>query len=136
MLQARKRLAPRLDLASIKCFGGDKHLSAGDRHPGFDRLRPESREERRKNAAILERAESGDVKLGDAAEQREDAIAFSYTALHQDVGEPVCRGAELHISEVMDFLVAPDPAQRQLIAAAGKNVAFDRLVRNVEPAAR
>ena len=89
VLQAREFFSPRLDLAPIECFGGDEHLGLADRHTGLDRLRTECREQWREDAAVLQRAERGDVELGHAAEKREYPIAFRNPALRQDIGKSV-----------------------------------------------
>ena len=89
MFQAREFFAPGLDLAAVERFGGDERPGIADRHAGFDRLRSESRKQRREDAAVLQRAERGDVELGHAAEQREYAVAFRYAALRQNIGKAI-----------------------------------------------
>ena len=57
--------------------------------PRRQRLGAEGGEQRRNDAFRLQRAEHGDVELGDAAGQHEDAFARRHAKLAQGVGEPV-----------------------------------------------
>ena len=135
MLQAGELLAPRRDLAPVERFGGDQRFGSADRHAGFDRLRPEGREQGRENAAVLQRAERGDVEFRSAPEQREYPVTLGDPALRQDIGEPVRLRAQSRVAEIANLIVAPDPAQSELVAAAGRDVAVDRLMCHVESAA-
>ena len=85
---------------------------------------------------FLKRAESRDIELGDAAQQGEHAIAFGDAALRQNVGKPIGVLPQRRIAEIADQVVASNPAQRELVAAARQDMAVDRLMRDVEPAVR
>ncbi len=135
MFQAREFLAPGLDLAAVERFGGDKRFGIADRHARFDRLRSERRKQRREDAAVLQRAERGDVEFRHAAKQREDAVALRYAALRQNIGEAIYSRAKRCIGEIADAVVAADPAQGELVAAPGLHMPVDRLVGDVEAAA-
>ncbi len=134
VFQAREFFAPRLDLAPVECFGGDQRTGIADRHAGFDRLRAESREHRRENAAVFQRAERADVEFRDAAKQRRNPVAFRNPALRQHIGKAIDRRAERGIAEIADAVVTADPAQGKLVAAPGFDMAVDRLVGDIEAA--
>jgi hypothetical protein len=125
-----------LDLPAIKRLGGDESLSIADCHARLNRLRSERGKKRREHASIFERAKGVDVKLRYAAEQREDSIPLGHVALGKDIGKPIHCRSERGVAEVSDSIVAPDPAQGEPVAATGSDVSVDRLVGDIEPAAR
>ena len=54
--------------------------------------------------------------------------------LRQNVGEAIALDAQLRVAELANGIIAADPAQRKLAAAARQHMAVDRLIRDIEPA--
>ena len=101
-----------------------------------DRVRPERREERPDDAARLQRAEHGGVQLRCPVHEDEDPRALLHAELLEHVGELV--GQPRHIGVGVRFAVAvlALPEDARLFAVAGRDVPVERLVGDVEAAAR
>ena len=110
-------------------------LGFADGHARLDGFGSESRKQRRKDAAILECAERGNIKLRYPPEQREHAVVFPDAVLGKRIGETVHLRGKRRIGEIANGIVARDPAQCELVAAARLHMAIDRLIGDVETTA-
>src|SRR5512135_2718617 len=108
MRKVRELFPPRFNLAAIESFGGDESPGIPDRHAGFNRLRSESRKQRREDAAVLQSAKRGNIKLRHAAKQREHAVTLRYSTLRQHISKTIHRHAKRGIGEIADAVVARD----------------------------
>lgn len=135
MLQVRQTLAVARHLAPVEAFRGHEHLALTRAEARHDRLGAEGGEQRREDAEVLERPKRAQVKLGDAARQREHPIALADAEASQDVREPVGLVPERGVAEVPDSAVPAEPAERQVVCEWPGGVTIDRLVRDVEAAA-
>ena len=80
--------AQRLDLAAVERRASSRaRARVAELEARADRLGPERGEQRREDAAVLERAEGGDVELRDASGQAADAVARADAERVQRVGE-------------------------------------------------
>ena len=130
-----KWLAQAGDLAPVQL--GGRHQQPGVAHlaAGGDRLRAEGGEQRRDDAAGLQRAEHGDVELGQPPHQHEDAVARRQPQAAQRAREAADRLRQVGVAQVAPVAALADPADRDMRAAAVGDMAVDRLVRDIQPAA-
>jgi len=64
------------DLSPVQRLRTHEHARPADPEARVDRLGPEGGEERAEDAPVLERAERGDVELGDPARESADEVVF------------------------------------------------------------
>jgi hypothetical protein len=100
VLEARQRGAERFDLFAIEGVGRDEHLRARNVDARLNRLGSERGEEGREDAAVLERAERGDVELRNPAGEHGNRVPLSDTERAQDAGEAARFVAEVAIREI------------------------------------
>ena len=79
-------------------------------------------------------AECGQVEFRATAQQRERPVALGDSVLRQNVREAIALGAQVSVAEIANGVVAADPAQCELAAAARQHMAVDGLMRDIEPA--
>ena len=103
-----------------------------DLQPRVDRLRPELREERAEDAAILERAEGSDVELRDAPGKHADEVALADTEPGQHVREAARLTPERGEGEIAHLAVLAEPAQGEMLRSGSRRVTVDGLVRDVQ----
>ena len=96
---------------------------------------PERGEERPDDAARFERAEDGEVDLGHALHEREDALARRDAEAREHVGEAVRLPPHVVVGVGLRLAALALPEHRRLVRAAVGAVAVDRLVGDVQPAA-
>ena len=115
--------------------GGDEDGRAAVLEAVADGVGAEGGEEGAGDAAGLERAEDGDVGLGEAVHEDEDAVALGRAEAAEDVGELV--GLQAHLVEGVALLlhVLAHPEHGEALAAALGGVPVDALPGDVEPAA-
>jgi hypothetical protein len=136
VLQPRQPLAQAGDLALVELGRGHEQPRVAHLAARGDRLRAEGREQRRHHAAGLQRAQHRDVELGQPPHQHEDALARRHAQAAQRVGEAAGGGRQVGVAEVDALAALADPADRGAALARRAEVAVDRLVRDVQPAAR
>lgn len=113
---------------------GHQHPAIADGEALLERLRPERGEEGAHDAGVLQRAECGDIELGHAAAQDEDALALTHVQPAQHVGEAIAEAAEVVVRKIARPTVLAEPAQREVRGTSAARMAIDRLVGDVEPA--
>ncbi len=101
-----------------------------------DRVRPEGGEQRPDDAAGLQRAEDGGVQLRDAVQEDEDAVALLDAELAQHVRPLVRHPRHVGVGVGLLRAVLALPEDRRLVAIAVRDVAVERLIGDVEAAAR
>ena len=136
--QVRQPVEDRRDLPPKVHGSRDEHADPTDRHSLGDRFRAECREERRVDAPGTQRAQGGDVQLGDPpGECRHPGAALDAVAV-QTTGEPVDAVFEHRVGDVDGMLgvdvVTGEPAHRDLLAAAVADMACDGEIGDVQVA--
>ena len=125
----------RGDLAPIEVGRRDQHAGAADGDARRERFGTEGGEQRRHDAAVLQRAEHRDIEFGDAAEQHIDALAGLNAERSQSVREAVGRDGEIAVGDVARRPRLADPSQGDPIFQRSDRVTVDRLMGDVQPGA-
>ena len=132
--QRRQLCTPLLHLAPVKLVGGHEHLAFAHADARGDRLRAESREERRHHGAVLQCAEHRDIEFGNAPGEHEHAIALADAELAQHIGKAVRPACEFAIAQVQRRCVARDEAQGRPVLQWARRMPVDGLEAHVESA--
>jgi hypothetical protein len=107
--QLRQVAAQRLHVTPVKPLRGDQHPRRARPQTRADRLRTEGGEERRVDAAVLERSERGDEKLRDSPQECADALTPPHAVRAEDVREAVRERLQLGEGEVTAALRTEEP---------------------------
>ena len=124
----RLALAPRL-------VDGDQRLGLGELHALLDRVRREAAEHDVVRRADARAGEHRHGHLGDHRQEDPDHVAGLDAALLEHVGEPLDVAQQLGVGDVALLALLPAPVEGDLVAAAGLDVAVERVVRGVQLAA-
>ena len=135
MLKARQFVADWRDLLAIQGRGREDRHPLADRHPLPDRFRAERAEQRREDAAGLERPQHCGVQLRHPADQAEHPIPGADPQVTQGVGEPVRAPLQFPVRDV-DLALLGQAAQGDVLAASVRDMTVHCLVRDVDPAGR
>jgi hypothetical protein len=122
--------------AAEERFGGEHHAALPDHQAHANRVRPEGGEERADDHARFQAAQHADVELGYPPAQHEQAVSLPDPELPEDVGEAVGEPLQFRVSDRTRAAVALQAAERDPCRERPRGVAVDRLVRDVERAAR
>ena len=131
MLQIRKSATYRQHLALEQSLGRHQDARASFRQPRDDRIRPESREQRRVHTRVLERPKRRDVERRNASQQRRDHIALANAKGPQCIRKTACLPPQVPIRQILPFAVATEPADRNLADSASGGMAIDGFVSDV-----
>jgi len=118
------------------CRGGDEDPALAEIDPCGHRLGSEGCGQRGGDRPSLQRAEHRDREDRRRARQDEHAFALLHAELAQRAGEAVARAGEFRIAELDRRYPAAEHPQRRAAGERTLRVAVDRLVREVQPAAR
>ena len=132
MLEAGEPLAQVGHLAPVERRRGHEHSRVSQTQALLDRLRPERREQRTEDAAVLERPERRHVQLGNPAREHEHALAAPYPQRVEHAREPIGLPLQAGVGEVRRRMALAQEAQRDRIRQRPVRVAIDRLVGDVE----
>jgi len=132
VFEAWERRSERFDLLPIQRVGGDEDLRACDADPRLNRLGAEGGEERREDAAVLQRAERGDVELWNPAGEHRDGVPLADTERAQDLGEAAGLVAEIAVREVATGALPGNPPQRHAVPPGPSRVAVDRFMSDIQ----
>jgi hypothetical protein len=118
-------------------------LGCGQEHPRVAQLNPrphglgtEGREERADDDARLHRAERRGIEFRHAARQDEHPVPRRDAVGVEDMGEARGLGGEIGVGQGAPRAFPAQPDEREVRAVARRDVAFERLVGDVPPAAR
>lgn len=131
VLQAGQPLAQLRDLAPVERRGRDEHTPLAHLDPGRDRLWTEGGKERGDDAARLQRAEHGDVKLRQSSHQNEYAFSRLHAQDLQRIGETIGLCLQIAIGDVAPLAALADPADGRAVAPRPDRVSIHRLVSDV-----
>jgi len=132
--EAGERVPDPGHLALEQRARGDEDAPVADGKPLADGLRPERREQGAEGGPVLPRAKRSGVQGWNPAGEAEDAFAGADPELAEDVRKAVGLFLEFRVGDVARLPTAGEPADGDAPAAAGRNVAIDGLVSDVERA--
>ena len=133
MLQLRQPIPQCCNFLPVLALGCDQHSRIAAAQPLPDRFRTESGEQRAKDAAMLERTQSGNIEFGNASRQDKDTISFDQVQLLEDIGEAIAEAIQVAISEISHRAIHPQPAESEVITPWAGSMANHGFVGDVQP---
>jgi hypothetical protein len=86
-----------------------------DGHSRSDWFRPEGREERTENIAVLKRSERRDVKFWNSSRKNVNSFAPGYTKSLKDIGKSVTQIPQISESVVASFSTFAKPSNGDVV---------------------
>jgi len=135
-LQRGDFVAPGSDLAPVDRCRRQQDVCLADLHSGPDRLRAERGKQRCEDKTGLERADGGAIELRRPAHECEQPVALRQPMGRQHIGEARRQVCHVRIGQFAAGVVLADPADGDFAAMALRDMPVDRLIADVQRAAR
>src|SRR5690606_1690975 len=134
MRKIRQLVANRCHLAAIEARRSDQHFALPQLQALTYRLWPERRKQWTEYGLVLQRAQSREVELRDASEERIDALTRSDAEFRQHVSKAIRRAAQIRVGDVERLPPFAEPANGDPLPMAVRYVPVDGFISDVESA--
>jgi len=114
----------------------DEHSALADLEALAYRIGPKCREEGTQNAAVLERTERGDIKLGDPWQEYEDPVPDTNPQVVQRLRKAARELRQLTVCDVAHTAISLQTSERYLLAGRTDRVAVNGFVSDIDPTSR
>ena len=104
--------------------------------PLLDGFRSERRKQRTEDTAIFQRAQRGDVELGNPAGESEDPVALADAEAAQHIGEAIGEPLQIAVAKIARLPLFAEPAQSEMIAPGTFRVTVNAFIGDVQPPTR